>query len=285
MDLYNVLTNEYNVRFSRFKKAKFRKLIKEEYEKLGYEVYEHKGLFANNLYIGNIKANKVLMAHYDTPPMTQLLMIFNNSFGTSLGQFLIGFLVVFLIFLPTIGIIVTNLFFIYFFLGIFFIGNKNNYTDNTSGVYTLLTYLKDYNIDPNEYLVVLTDNEEKGLFGSIKLKRYLKKNKLLSNKEIVVVDCIGNGEEYGVIAPKDQEIANKFYEMNKDNYKINRFSSKVITSDNAFFKNNAFLISKFSRSKFFNNVTIKNMHTSKDTELNVNNVAEVHNMIKNYFGN
>ncbi|MFV0288875.1 MAG: M28 family peptidase [Mycoplasmatales bacterium] len=292
-ELYNILTTTYNKRFNYFKKKNFRKIMKERYENQGYTVQEDNGLIANNLYIGNLNADKVLMAHYDTPPNMSLFLIFNNAFGAKLGQVLI--ILVLIISLYFVGSTFPQYYGIYniilslYIISMFVVGNNNNFTDNTSGVLTILAFLETKEVDVKrlneEYLIVLTDNEEKGLFGAYKFKRFMKKQKQFSNKNIVVIDCVGAGENYAVISLGKNANADKFYKVNNQVSGIERYPSKVLMSDNGMLGQNAFLVSKLSKSKYFKKPTIKHMHTNKDKELNINNIVEVHQMIKNYFEN
>ena len=74
--------------------------------------------------------------------------------------------------------------------------NKNNKNDNTSGVAAVMSLIKNIDKDSN-VAFILFDNEEKGLIGSGQFNKQNKK--MMENKPLINLDCIGNGNEIVVI--------------------------------------------------------------------------------------
>ncbi len=275
------LLNEYKRRYYGRDKRKFREYVKNKYAEKGIEVYEDKSFYATNLYIGNKDADKVVMAHYDTPPNMAVLMIFNNLVGSKYAQFLI-IAVMILILAVAMNISyqaynVISLFMLGYLIVMFLIGNKYNYNDNTSGVLVVMECIDEMIKEGrDDILFVLTDNEEKGLFGGFRYRKFKKKE-----QEIIVVDCVGTGEKYAVISTGKNDFADRFYDTISD--KADRYKDKILVSDNAVFGKQAVLISKVSYSKLFSKPIIRNMHTNKDRDIEEGNIVEVKEIVLNYF--
>ncbi len=303
MDFYlntikDIIISEYGVRFFPKQKKRFREYIIEEMKKLGWDSNIIKG----NIVIGDVKkADYIFTAHYDTPgKIPAYIRFFFKLFGnTSFILLFLVMLILYIAYVTIIAIIINSyaigkiliylpIIFIYFGL---FIPNKNNYTDNTSGVLTLLNLAQEIsikNIDKDKVAFVFFNNEEWGLLGSAEMKKHWKENKInLSGKRIINFDCVGNGDTILITHGKNDKLAKAIKEKletcNTYNVKTFRYKILPLSDDFNFRDKNAAGIIFCKKAKIGTGFYIPDVHSSKDVILDLNNIELLTNVIIGLF--
>ncbi len=270
-----LLLEKHPRRFYRRQKERFKLDLTKELRKHGYEVKEQKSLLGKNIMFGNENAPKVLMAHYDTATNMGLLYPFIKLLGLYYAN--VAIIIVMLWWL-VVGY--ANL--ILIFTGIMFVGllipNRYNYNDNSSGVIALLIHAIN-NQDNSDYLYILTDNEEKGLFGAIALKRYLKKNKLLANKQFINIDCVAHGDELVIASSTNSSFINIVHKKLTGKYQYTTKIGKIISSDHLVFGKQAIMITRVNRALIKKDMYIEHIHTNRDKYFNDSLVENAYNII------
>ncbi len=268
-----LLFKTHSNRFSPVRKKRFREDIKIELEKLGYHVVIDKRLFSSNIYFGNPKAKYALTAHYDTATNMAVIYPFMKYFGARYGQLLILIpVVITLIFFPNLYLPVFGLFAIILLIGLL-IPNKYNYNDNSSGVYTVLKHAK-LNQGSSDFFYVLTDNEEKGLFGAKALHSYLKQIKRLNKIRVINIDCVGVGDLFAITSSSNNNFLNSAHKKCSLYRDLLKIDSKLLSSDHLLFGKRGIMITKVNKSKFLGDVYIPNLHTNKDRDIDYRNIDE-----------
>jgi hypothetical protein len=158
--------------------------------------------------------------------------------------------------------------------------NKKNFDDNTSGVIALLKLakkLKDNGINNVKFLFV--DNEEWGLFGSRAHKKYLEKEKLiLPHCKIISLDCVGGEGEIPLIMRNGKSEYAEFFqtEIQKEFELCESVRMALPFSDNYSFRGyGALNISFVNRAKIPVGYYISNIHSSKDSEINLAKIEKL----------
>lgn len=289
-----VTISEYGVRFFPKQKNRFKKFIKEEMTSLGWDSNVIKG----NIVVGDIeKAEYIYTAHYDTPGKIPLYFryLFKLFGNTSIVLLPLVIFILFIIYTVILSIVIEstiiaklliNLPIILLYIGIF-IPNKNNYTDNTSGVLTLINIAHEYSIqntDKDRVAFVFFNNEEWGLLGSATMKKHWKENKIsLDNKKIINFDCVGNGDTILITHGKNDNFAKEVQERLEKCaiYNVERFKYGILPlSDDFNFRNkNAIGIVFCKKSKFGKGYYIPDIHCSKDKNLDLENIEFLTNEI------
>ncbi len=199
----------FPVRKAKKQKQVFRDEVQSYVQSLGYDCAVEKGsMGARNVVIGDPDTAKFLVtAHYDTPAGMLLPNFITpcNPVAFLVYQFVIvGLFVVSsiavgvdfgLLIDPDMASVVALAFYwAMLFLMLFGPANKHNANDNTSGVVSVLTTLRDLPAqDRSKVCFVLFDLEEAGLVGS---SSYRKAHKKQSEYQIVLnMDCVGDGHE------------------------------------------------------------------------------------------
>lgn len=303
MDFYlntikDIIILEYGVRFFPKQKKRFREYIIEEMKKLGWDSNIIKG----NIVIGDVKkADFIFTAHYDTPGKipAYIRLLFKLFGNTSFLLLTIAMFVLYIVYVTIIAVIIDSyaigkiliylpIIFIYFGL---FIPNKNNYTDNTSGVLTLLKLAQEIsikNIDKDKVAFVFFNNEEWGLLGSAEMKKHWKENKInLSGKRIINFDCVGNGDTILITHGKNDKLAKAIKEKletcNTYNVKTFRYKILPLSDDFNFRDKNAAGIIFCKKAKIGTGFYIPDVHSSKDVILDLNNIELLTNVIIGLF--
>lgn len=218
----STLLARFQVRRSRAQKEAFGRYIQETAQALGYSyrAETHKGMLTSrNLIVGDPEKAKVLFtAHYDTcAEMPVPNLIFPRSMAlTLLIQLPLIVLMVALglragnlAYRWTENLLYFRIVFLVVYFGLFaliFLGPSNRHTanDNTSGVAALLGIMAALPQEQRQAVAFLFfDNEEYGKVGS---KQYQKAHPgLTENKLLLNLDCIGDGDNFLIVAPKKAE--------------------------------------------------------------------------------
>ena len=197
------------VRMRRHQKRAFRQRLLMDFP----EAKLDKHLGATNIIIGDLEQARVVVgAHYDTPPQmpswfmnhiilwgmviipllffTWFEVMFRIPMWTS-NPWIYANLELYFGGVMVIGYGVMLMYVLHMF-GITPFANPANYNDNTSGIVAALDVYHYAKLSGIKTCVILFDNEEKGLFGSISFR--IRYNKLLRDKRIIVLDCVANGD-------------------------------------------------------------------------------------------
>ncbi len=282
-----IVFEQYQVRKTKKQKSKFIEFVKEQSEKFGYECRIEKGSFgARNIVVGDVdKAKVIYTAHYDTcarlpfpnfitPKNVGIYILFNVVLvlGIMFCMGLLGFILGFSsgIFERISGMNPAFLmdFVWLLLLALMFVGpaNKNTANDNTSGVMTLLTLMKEMPQEQREKCAfVFFDLEEMGLFGS---SGFASKHKDIRKNVLVVnYDCVSDGDNFIITLPKT---VHDNAEMFEHAYQSERFNVEVLKkgyfypSDQAHFKKGV-AVAALKKSKRFGFLYMDRIHTKKDT--------------------
>jgi len=293
-----IVFEKYQVRKTKKQKSKFIEFVKEQSEKFGYQCQIEKGSFgARNIVVGDVdKAKVIYTAHYDTcarlpfpnfitPKNIGLYILFNvlMALGIIFVMGLIGFIFGVVsgftsVMLETafginsdvlIDISLFVMKFLYvILLALMFIGpaNKNTANDNTSGVMTLLTLMREMPEEQREKCAfIFFDLEEMGLFGSgsfASKHKEIRKNVLLVN-----FDCVSDGDNFIITLPKtvhdNAELFEKAYQSEHFNVEVLK-KGYIYPSDQAKFKKGV-AIASLKKSKRFGFLYMDRIHTKKDT--------------------
>ncbi|MDD3106861.1 MAG: M28 family peptidase [Bacilli bacterium] len=287
-DLYVELTL-FQERMHSQSKRRFRDYLENKAKEIGYESHMiPKSIFSKNVVIGNLEsAEYILTAHYDTPPRMPYFLVQNVLF---FNLFMIAFTIIILglsilLSIPmVVPIIILLLFFGYNF-GFPAISNKYNFNDNTSGVLTLLFLMNKLKNPKVAY--VFFDNEEKGLFGSIGLSRYLHKSKLdFRSRKFINFDCVGVGNVFSFDHFKKPQLANQlkkvFDELNISDYECEvRKGSAFELSDHLSFAMNTH-VGIFALTREKKKLVLKNVHSHRDRTINLNNILVIAKTIETF---
>ncbi len=281
-------------RMSRKNKRRFRE------EMLGYEnsrVDNH--LFAKNIIIGDVeKAKVIISAHYDTPPRLPVWFVKHLTFWGIIGVPTMFYLIMRLLFqLPVlvkwnwiyenldlyftatiIFIYAILLSYVLYLFGLLGNPNKVNMNDNTSGVIVVLEMV-DRLQGNDDFAFVLFDNEEKGLFGSLHFRK--KYGKKLKGKKIVVLDCVGVGDELILYtAGRKTGLVDDIKEMDLEvDFGIKHKRSTIMSmSDHFAFKglNHVLMLMQYRGGKN----SLAKIHTKKDTVINYDKLFQIPNILE-----
>lgn len=293
-----IILDKYGIRFFPKQKQRFRGYVIEEMKNLGWD----SEIIRGNIVIGDVKkADYIFTAHYDTPgKIPAYIIFFFKLFGNT--SFILLFLVMLILYIAyvtiiaiiinsyAIGKILIYLPIILIYFGLF-IPNKNNYTDNTSGVLTLINIaheISTQNLDKEKIAFIYFNNEEWGLLGSAEMKKYMKENKInLNSKKIINFDCVGNGDTILITHGKNDKLAKEIKEKletcNRYNVKTFRYKILPLSDDFNFRDKNAAGIIFCKKAKIGTGFYIPDVHSSKDVILDLNNIELLTNVIIGLF--
>jgi hypothetical protein len=265
-----------------------------------------KGLLkTRNIVVGNPdKADIIVTAHYDTPPVAPLP---NYMFPTNfvlfwLYQIIFCFIIFFSAWVITIPVALLNVSGQFYMnvcqavlIGIvlwFLFGyqNKHNANDNTSGVITLIKILE--NIPKNKrdkICVVFFDNEEKGLLGSLYFKKL---HKEAQHKLLVNFDCVGDGDRIVTLVRKKAKKSEQYENLTKifldkaPQYELKYLRKKekfmMFGSDQVHFKTAVGVCAL--RKSIFGFLYAARLHTPFDTKCQEKNLDFLSNVIIDFIG-
>jgi len=293
----DIIISKYGIRFFPKQKKKFREYVKEEMKNLGWDSNTIKG----NIVVGDVdKAEYVFTAHYDTPGKipAYIRLLFRLFGNTSFVLLPLAILILYIVYVTIIAVIIDsyaigkiliNLPIILIYFGLF-IPNKNNYTDNTSGVLTLINIAHEisiHNLGKEKIAFIYFNNEEWGLLGSAEMKKYMRKNKIsIEGKKIINFDCVGNGDEILITHGKNdkfaKEIQNELKRSTK--YSVERFKYKgVPLSDDFTFSKIGAISIILCKKSIFGGYYIPDIHCNKDITLDLNNIDFLTKEVLNIF--
>jgi len=295
-DFTDGIIASHETRFNKEEKTQFLEYAKQRFMDLGYndsDILIQKSFFGGrNLIIGSPDANIIITAHYDTPARNgRIALPFFNIFGMKLSSVLsLVYMIPLLYFLHlpsifaqnfrfgvAIEFYIRNLWIFLFLAALMLFRNKHNHNDNTSGcvgVYGLATLISENPELKSKCAFILFDNEEKGLFGSIAYASWRKRNYPgKSDFRVYNLDCIGVGDIL-LIAAKQNSPAwkllpelSEFFESSGINT-VHRTSNVFgFMGDHASFDWG--VVFTFVKNAKLTGLYIPNIHTSKDTVLNI----------------
>ena len=234
------ILEKHQVRKTNAQKSAFIDYLKNRLYKSGYtdndiKIEEKgKGVFkTRNIVVGNPEeADVIIGAHYDTPPVSPFpnfmaptsvpIFILSQLFLTSMVFLLSWICTVPFSFMPISGESYIYIWEIFLFAILFYLmfgyQNKHCANDNTSGTITLVKILESLPAEKrNKVCIVFFDNEEKGLWGSL---RFTKTHKSAKEKFMINLDCVGDGTHIVSCASKKvrkMEQHEKFTQVLLDN--------------------------------------------------------------------
>lgn len=295
MEFENEVCELYGERMHKKSKKKFRGFVKGVACGMGYKYRIERNLIAKNIVIGNPeKADYIITAHYDTPPrlpkffvkhMLLYSLIALPAIMLGLNYLLPNILLAlsaptkvfnilsFALPIANLGICGGLLGYV---LGLFGNANKKNYNDNSSGVITILNMMEKYKDEPakikDRFCFVLTDNEEKGLFGGFSFAKRHKKE--LKNKTFVNLDCIGKGDQFNLyyFGKNEPNIVKELKVKENGKYSFKPVRSGLMSmSDHLAFKKHDH-VCLLSVDKKNNKSLYSQIHSANDTSLNRENI-------------
>jgi len=277
------------VRMRRHQKRAFRQRLLMDFPEAKLD--KHMG--ATNIIIGDLEQARVVVgAHYDTPPqMPSWFMNHIILWGMVIIPllFFTWFEVMFRIPMWTSnpwiyanlelyfnGVIVIGygvmLMYVLHMFGITPFANPANYNDNTSGIIAALDVYH-YTRNSSDMAVVLFDNEEKGLWGSIAFR--LRYNKILRDKTIIILDCVAEADiinlyHTGIKAPKIANIMRHIQNRQRvqtfdPELKVKRTHLMAVSDHVAFIGLDSCLLIGGSSDK--SNNPLKRIHTKFDNQI------------------
>jgi hypothetical protein len=273
-DYLNEINNLYPVRKKYQDKTRFIEYVKQEVTEYKIEVQEKRK--TRNIVIGDVEnARVVFTAHYDTPAaalIPNIMMPVNKIIYFGYTFAFVGIIVAVSIFLAEVltwllnanerqftSVAYLGIYFLLVYLTMLAFENKNNKNDNTSGVAAVMSLIKNIDKDSN-VAFILFDNEEKGLIGSGQFNKQNKK--MMENKPLINLDCIGNGNEIVVIFNNEKmESVDLLKEsvVGNERYNVN------------FFNKNGVGVFACHKGKYIKLYT-PYIHTAKDTVADVENI-------------
>lgn len=296
----NEIFENHPTRFKKSEKAALRTVLMNKFNAMGYSDDEINEVDASgtNLVIGNPRAEYIFTAHYDTPGRTGWMLGSSKFFGmTGANIFLILLIIILMAagsLLPQLNLVDFNLTVadvvafdfgagysvLLLILAVMIISmvikNKNNRNDNTSGVLSLLSLAEKASADSelrDKCCFVFFDNEEWGLLGSSGFAKYCKNNGInLNISKVINFDCVGYGDVLTLVAIKSTPIAKSvkaaFEEAGRN--PVFKKSKLIFLSDHANFKNSVMI--SYTKHSLIRLLYIPRIHTSKDTECNVDQI-------------
>lgn len=299
-DIINVLIESFQVRKTYDEKSQFIDWIGDVSEDLGYELKVESVKECRNLLIGDVEsAELILTAHYDTQANAFIPMFMGmNWSGFILGQAYI-LLVFYLLFnlslfvFTALGIpfghyISLLIVIAYLYQFQYGIANKHTVNDNTSGVATLLTIMKNIgDEDRDRVAFVFFDQEELGLIGSKHFKNRHGKN--ISNTPLINFDCVANGDNLAFISRKqfrNSKLYDRLYtsiESEKQHtnkaFLIGDAIKYVYPSDQLHFKNSV-AVAALKKAPLIG-YYLNGIHNSRDMVFQEENIEVISNVILN----
>ncbi|MDQ0361191.1 M28 family peptidase [Breznakia pachnodae] len=209
-DFKEYILKNHQVRKNRKQRKAFREWLQPYIQSMGYnctfQEYKKNGRGVNVIVGDPEKAKIVLTAHYDTQAVMLLpvWMFVSNLFMFVVSQLilLIPYILMEVYLADIINYFINNarwaeeisdiLILLYLWQGVFGIANKHTVNDNTSGVITLLTIMKQLRPELREDVAfVFFDQEELGLLGSRGFKREGRYD--VDNMLLINFDCVSDG--------------------------------------------------------------------------------------------
>lgn len=301
------LFTNHETRMYRKEKDAFLDCCEKEFSKLGYSeviVKEDRnllGMTSRNLVVGPLDADILITAHYDTPGRNGFMMILTPIFGGLWGSLLgVALLIVALSFFQQYldvainsGAFWVTYLRIGFFLllaAFFFMKNKHNRNDNTSGVLGVYKIAELVLQSPElkaRCAFVLFDHEEvlPGFLGSRAFAKWRKKTYPDKAEGAVInLDCIGLGDILAVVTKKKHE---RFHEVAEfiqgEGFEVVKVRGGIAgDSDHSSFPNGVSLMCK--KNSLLRSTYIPKIHTGRDMVCNLEQVEKLCKAVFKYIG-
>ena len=282
-------------RLKRCQKDAFLTVAEHYLTEWGYAVSRHQSkniVNCVNLQTECEQPSYLFLAHYDTPTMMPFwLSGMFKLFGHTRQIILTLVLIVLIVVLGTLEATWAHLLY-WVLIGSFLmllIPNPNNANDNTSGVLGVLELARRLADDPelkSRVKFALVDNEEWGLLGSSVLRQHLRGQGVrLSGMRIISLDCIGAGTYPMVIQNGKSDFAGDLHNIlaAERPQSLHRNLGIVPMSDNYSFRDlGAVNISFFNKALIPGGYVIDHVHSYKDAEIDVENVAWVASALEQF---
>jgi len=293
--------NMHDVRMYRKRKDAFLKYCIHEFSALGYEKIEIKKqrnslhVTSHNLIIGAPDADILITAHYDTPGRNGFIMILEPIFGTLISNIFISLFILvgphairhFSGFDVQWLFNINNILIWLLILG-FFIPNKHNRNDNTSGVLGVFRTAELIAQSPElkaRCAFVLFDHEEimPGLLGSKAFAQWRYANHRDKADGLVInLDCIGNGDTWTLMAKNKHPLYHEILTYLKNQkLKIKEYKSKVMTYSDHFSFTHGVSIMMMKKSLIGGHY-IPRIHTRRDKICDLDQIEIISNTVLGY---
>lgn len=298
MENFNELFSDLNIRMHKKQKKAFRNYVTQKAQDMNYSVKTENGLFAKNIIVGDInKAEYVFTAHYDTPPklpkfFVKHMLLYSVLFATIIMVAMFGLpilvfqqtnsveLLEILSTLSYIGAGATFGYSLMHIMGLAGNANKTNYNDNTSGCYTLLKLMQEYQTLPqkekDKIAFVFFDNEEKFLLGSFTHKT--KNKKIYKNKTYINFDCVALGKQMNLYYfGKKTDIVNQLENqiIENKNFIAHPQKSNLNSMSDHFALRKANHVCMLTVDPNNNKSIYSQIHCSNDTKIDYSNVDNI----------
>lgn len=300
---FNELVLHYGVlagrRYTEEDKLTFLSKIKKEFSKLGYQTQilkkDLKRFSGLNLYIGDVvKANNLVIAHYDTPynsfddnikfyPFDTLKSnkaIADKPKMRALRVIIVGMVLMFIVmFFFKIKQPYTNILLVVSTVVMTLVGyllmrgapNVANANLNTSGVLAILDLAK---LKPSDTAFILTDRECIDNLGDVMVNEALPSS--IDKKTVIHLKAIGNGEDIVIGFKKSNlNLARKLAKNSKA--KLYELNDKAVANHALNYYPKAVSISV--ASGFNDNYEINNVANDKDLEIDYNKYKAVVDLV------
>ena len=295
------LFSNHSARFFRKEKTAFLECCKEEFKRLGYsddEIMVQRSRVSQNLVVGAPNAEYLFTAHYDTPGRNGWMLFLSPLVGQVLANIILSVLLVVIVVFAMLNLAGdTTLYMLRVIAVVSFVAllvstiwkNKNNYNDNTSGVFGVMRIAALVADDAElrkKCAFVMFDNEEWGLLGSNAFAKWRKKNYAgCENNKVINLDCIGNGDVLLVAATKQNELLNDVTKhFNNDGFDVQKKKSELIfLSDHASFECSVGIFSL--KRSMFGSLYIPKIHSRRDKVCDIHSIERLTNSIFGYIKN
>lgn len=295
------LFTKHETRMYRKEKDAFLGHCKEEFAQLGYDVTVKEdrnalGMTSKNLVAGPLDADILITAHYDTPGRNGLMLLFTPLLGALLGSLLFMFGFDFLArflevnfgnsmpsWAPSIRVI-----FGLILIASFFLKNKHNHNDNTSGV--LGVYQVAALVAQNPELkarcaFVLFDHEEvmPGLLGSKAFAKWRRQHHPDKAGGMVInLDCIGVGDVLTVMTKKKHDGWHNMADfLEKENFDVRKVRGGLTgNSDHAPFPGGVSLL--FQKRALLGPLYIPSIHSGRDKVCDLGQIERLCGTVYHY---
>ena len=297
------LFKSHPTRMWRREKDAFLSHCTSEFKTLGYDegeitVRQDKnalGLISHNLVVGKADADILITAHYDTPGRNGFLLFLNPIFGGALGSILLMVALMLLVRLPDAyfvqnAISGTRLDLVFFilnaviallFFGSFFLKNKRNHNDNTSGVIAVFRAAELIAAHPElraRVAFVLFDHEEilPGLLGSRAFSKWRRNHHPAKADGLVInLDCVGVGDVLTVMTKHKHEDWHQISDfMQGKGFQVKKVRGGLAgTSDHAVFSKGVSFL--FQKRALLGPLYIPHIHSGRDRHCDLDQIDQL----------
>ena len=297
------LFTNHETRMYRKEKDTFLAHCQNEFRQLGYDdvvIKEDRNMFgmtSKNLVVGPVDADILITAHYDTPSKTGFLLMFTPLLGAVLGNILFMFIIMFLPQVLNVSVAIASdtpwVSYLTSALALmilvsFFLKNRHNHNDNTSGVVGVYQIAQLVAKNPElkaRCAFILFDHEEvmPGLLGSKAFAKWRRENhpdKI--NGTVINLDCIGIGDKLEVMTKKEHEIFHDIAKfLQEEGFDVQKARGGLSgNSDHASFPNGVSLL--YKKRSLLGPTYIPKIHTRRDTTCDLDQVERLCEAVYRY---